>query len=273
MDTHFDFTCLLFLSRIGFKYQQSSFRAAKFDGKLTNPELETILKEIYSETNDFYYLQRYHGRRRHSLIILVLTIVSILALLITAFSGFKPLFFIIFVVISVCTFTFVVVNLCVDSYYFNRSKKYEDTVINILQKWNETFRARGIKFSIIRSFYVLMIHADYKKEGYKYNLVQGKIYFDRGGKVINEAKKPLLTARRNPFTRGPGIDGEGEIAQDANQNQNALPLATGNPQVSIVQDISQNSLQRPGAGRILQSAGGDMTRENNFALSGLDPKN
>ena len=241
---------------------------------MTNPELEAILKEIYSATNDFYYLQRYHGRRKHSLIILVLTIVSILALLVTAFSGFRPLFFAIFLAISVFTFGFVIVNLCIDSYYFNRSKKYEDTVVNILQKWNETFRPRGIKFSIIRSFYVLMIHADYKKEGYKYNLVQGKIYFDRNGKVISEAKKPLLGARRNPFTRGPGIDGENDVIQNQNPIQNALPLAIpNNAQVSIVQDITQNSLQRPGAGQILQSAGGGMTRENNFALSGLDAQN
>jgi hypothetical protein len=57
--------------------------------------------------------------------------------------------------------------------YLTKSRSYEEVVIKILSKWNKRFRQKGIKFSIMRSFYVLMIHADYKKPGFKYNLVFG----------------------------------------------------------------------------------------------------
>lgn len=90
---------------------------------------------------------------------------------------------------------------------------------------------------------------------------------------MNEAKKPLVNARRSPFNRGPNIDGDNEGMQSTNANHNPLPLATPNNQASIIQDISQNQVQRFGTRRLLQSAGGDMTRENNFAISGMDPQN
>jgi hypothetical protein len=94
------------------------------------------------------------------------------------------------------TLSYIVVTLLIDNYYFKKSLEYEGTVVGILSTWNEKYREKGIKFSIMRSFYVLMIHADYKKPGFKFNLVQGKIMFDKEGKLIDMKAKEKTKGRR-----------------------------------------------------------------------------
>lgn len=171
MDTHFDFTCLVFLSKATFRYLQSSFRASRFDTRLTNTELDNLFNEIYKETNDFKFLKTYYGRKKESQWTVILIAATIVSLLIAAMSQFNIVFFIIFIVISLVTILTIVFNMVVSQYYLRRSKGYEKTISKVLEKWNEKYWEEGIKFSLMRSFYVLMIHADYKKEDFKYNLV------------------------------------------------------------------------------------------------------
>lgn len=191
MDTHFEFVALLFLSRYTYKYQQSSFRAVRFDTRLTNSELEGLFNEIYLKTNNFLYLQKYLSRKKESNTVFCMIIISMTCLMIAAFSNFEPLFFIIFVLSALATALVIVCGMYLDCYYLDKTKDYEKIVIDILYIWNEKFREKGIKFSIIRSFYVLMIHGDYKKPNFKYNLCYGKRVYDQNGKIIRYEDKKI----------------------------------------------------------------------------------
>ena len=205
MDTHFEFTCLLFLSRFTFRYQQTSFKAVKFDNKLTNPELEKLLKEIYDKTNSFQYLQKYLKRKKDSSLVFCMTIATMMTLMLAAFSGFQIVFFLIFLLISLLTMVTIVWGICLENFYNEKMKDYEKIIINILRVWNSKYKETGIKFSVMRSFYVLMIHADYKKSEFKYNLSYGKRVYDKNGKYIDpRGKKKGRAGQRGANGAGAG---------------------------------------------------------------------
>ena len=109
---------------------------------------------------------------------------TMVMLMVATFSGFQLWSFFIFSAMAIATVLVLVLNLIYDNRLLKKSREYEEIVIEILSKWNKKYREKGIKFSIMRSFYVLMIHADYKKPSYKYNLVFGKRIFDKNGKLI-----------------------------------------------------------------------------------------
>lgn len=220
MDTHFEFTCLLFLSRATFKYQQSSFRAARFDLKLTNSELEQLFKEIYSRTNNFQHLKTYHKRQKGSSVTFILVCITMLLLLVTAFSGFMAILFFLFAITALITAFVILFHGVLDNYYLRKSRDYEDVVIDVLHEWNQKYLDKGIKFSIMRSYYVLMIHADYKKPDFKYNLLFGKRIFDKKGKLIKPKAEESKDKRGNDgASRGPRyINRNGEVvAPPSNQ--------------------------------------------------------
>jgi hypothetical protein len=180
-----------------------------------------MLNEIYEATNKFDYLKTYHKRKKGSNLVFGLVVLTMLSLMLAAFSGFQPFFFIIFVIISLVTIAMIIIGLVVDNYYFQKSKMYEDVVIDILHKWNKKYRDKGIKFSIMRSFYVLMIHADYKKPGFKYNLVFGKRIFDSKGKLVKTSKTPALRPGPNYINR------QGQAINANGQAQPPQPAAPG----------------------------------------------
>ena len=135
----------------------------------------------------------------------------------------------------------------------------------------------------MRSFYVLMIHADYKKPGFKYNLVFGQRLFDKKGKLIKfgDDKK-----KDTPPTNGPNYIGRDGRPVSQQNRQNPVVAAQGGPlrqtrgqaapnqaqngQNAQIAQPSQNGTvqgQNQPQTNLLQNAGGAMTRENNFDLS------
>lgn len=65
-----------------------------------------------------------------------MVVATMIALMIAAFSGFNPVFFIFFALMAIATVILVIVTIILDSYYFTKSKDYEDVVIKILHEWN-----------------------------------------------------------------------------------------------------------------------------------------
>jgi len=174
MDTHFEFIAYLFLSKSALKYVQGGYRAVKFDGLLTNEELGDLLKEVYSTTNNFYYLRMWLNTKNTGIILMVMSIMTLFSFLVLVASSFDKTVFFIFLGCSVVNIITLVFALAKDIYYEKKSQQYEEVIIKVLESWNNKFKHKGIKFGLIRSYYVLSIHGDFKKTGYKYSLELGK---------------------------------------------------------------------------------------------------
>ena len=62
---------------------------------------------------------------------------------------------------------------------------------------------KGVKFSILRKYFVLVINADFRKEGYTYNLSYGRLIRDNEGKIIRQAQLAKKKVIDNNAQGGP----------------------------------------------------------------------
>ena len=199
-----------------------------------------MLKEIYKETNNFYYLKVWLRKSTFQNCLFFLLIINVPIFFFAIVSQFQLIPTIMCVVIFLFTVVIGLYFFFHDIYYENKANQYETTVSKVLEKWNDKFSEKGVKFSILRKYFVLVIHADFRKEGYTYNLHNGKLIRDNEGKLIRqkkkEIKKPNIANTSQPSRGNPQHT---QQLNQVNQDQNNI----NNNNSTVIQPPQQRQQQ------------------------------
>jgi len=90
------------------------------------------------------------------------------------FAEFSIASLVLFATSSIFAILFVGLKTSYECYYLKKSELHEAEVIDVLTSWNRKLADRGIKFSLVRRYFVIVINADFKKEKFIYPLICGE---------------------------------------------------------------------------------------------------
>lgn len=244
METSYDDCCFLFLSKIGLRYKTFVFNPNNFDNKISSEEFNNVMKKIYEKTGQFMYLGKYLRQKRRNSWLGCFLISNFLTFMLFVATAFSPIFFAFFVIWCCISLGICLGFIGLENYFLKKSRMYEETVINVLKEENEKFRERGIKFSCIRYYYVIVLHAEYKRKNKKYQLAQG-IPYDPAKELreLQKKRRELIAAaqRRRMPTELDMYRREGSFNRNRRENQQRRrSLNAVNPPPGEIVDAIQN---------------------------------
>lgn len=205
MDTQFEDIVLFFLSGITYKYKIGMYKPAMFDNRLTKPELEQIMEEIYKQTKNYASLQDKMKFSRRWSVANIMMVISMLFLLIAAFQGFKIGWLLLFVGVFGLSSGYYLYLTITECRVDRDIDSYEGKICDILSKKNEELKERGLKFMVMKEYVIIILQAEYKLKESKVKLVNGsrdlQPYFTFNKLGLAPNNRPSLEHRGSPSSR------------------------------------------------------------------------
>lgn len=255
MDTQFTDSVFFFLGGPPYRYKLNSFNPAAFENRFTKEELDRLMDKIYKKTDNFQSREKLISLNKKWGIANIMLIVMMLFLLIVSFQNFKKnstIAFLVFASLIGLYYLYLVVQSC---RLRSQITNYEKSIVEILSEKNKEMleQKRGMKFTVMKEYILIILHADYLREKNPVKLTSGsrdlhlfynhpsRAIFAYGTRVTRQTPtilpptqpRPTITAplqleniRLNPSPQ-PNQPHQAEIPDDATQQPQAHPQTHG----------------------------------------------
>ena len=213
MDTQFEDIVLFFLSGITYKYKTGMFKPATFDNKLSKQELEQTMEAIYEKIRNFGSLQDKLKFSRRWSIANIMMVISMLFLLIAAFQGFRWGWLLVFLIVFSISAGYYLYLTIMECRVDRDIDSYEAKIASVLSEKNQQLKERGLKFTVMKEYVIIILQAEYKLKESKVKLVSGSrdlqpfFTFNKIGIAPNNRssleQRPAAASRRSGASNAP----------------------------------------------------------------------